>query len=76
LTVKQAAGRLEVSQATVYSLVAAGKLRCVRIGNKRGVIRILDDHLAEYLKQAEPVAQQPPAPPAARRVILKHLDLS
>ncbi len=48
LTVAQAAERLGVSRALIYSLVAARKLRHERIGLKRGVIRIPDDALDEY----------------------------
>ena len=73
MRVKEAAARLEVSPATVYGLIAAGKLRCVRIGIGRGTIRIFDEHIAEYLQQAEPVARQPPAP--AQVIRLKHISL-
>jgi excisionase family DNA binding protein len=73
VNVKQAAARLEVSVATVYTLVAAGKLKHYRIGNGRGVVRIAEEHLAEFLERAEPEAA-PPAP--APRVRLKHLRLS
>ena len=62
-----------MSTATVYSLVASGKLRCVRIGNRRGVIRILDQHIEEFLRGAEPVVERPAS--AARQVKLKHLNL-
>ncbi len=48
LTVAQAAERLGVSRALIYSLVAARRLRHERIGLKRGVIRIPDDALDEY----------------------------
>lgn len=72
MTVKEAAVRLEVSSATIYAMIGSGKLRCYRIGNGRGVIRIGDEHLAEFLKAAEPA----PAPPPAPRVRLKHLRLS
>jgi excisionase family DNA binding protein len=71
MTVKQAADKLEVSQATVYALVASGRLRCYRVGMGRGCIRISDEHLAEYLKGTEPVFA--PAPPPARHVRLKHI---
>jgi excisionase family DNA binding protein len=75
VNVKQAAARLEVSVATVYGLVGSGKLKHYRIGNGRGVVRIAEDHLAEFLKQAEPKAATAPAPPRpAPR--LKHLRLS
>jgi excisionase family DNA binding protein len=74
VNVKQAAQRLEVSAATVYALVACGKLRCVRVGVGRGTIRILDEHIAEFLAGAEPEIQPPPAP--AQRVRLRHIRLS
>lgn len=72
MTVKQAAARLEVSTATVYALIAGGRLRCTRIGLGRGVIRISDQQLLDYLRAAEPVAARPPA----TRARLKHLRLS
>ena len=64
MTVKDAAARLEVSIDTVYQLCARGKLRHRRIGVGRGTIRISEDQLADYLRQAE----QGPAPviPARR----------
>jgi excisionase family DNA binding protein len=75
VTVKQTATRLEVSVATVYGLVASGKLKHYRIGNGRGVIRIAEEHLTEFLERAEPRAAitRTPPPPAPR---LKHLRLS
>ncbi len=72
MKVREAADRLELSPATVYSLVASGKLRHFRVGLGRGSIRIAEEHLAEYLQAAETVPIQPPA----RRVRLKHLRLS
>jgi excisionase family DNA binding protein len=73
LRVRDVAGQLEVSASTVYGLIAAGKLRCTRVGLGRGVIRISDEQLAEYQRAAEPRADSPiPAP----RVRLKHLRLS
>ncbi len=72
MKVWEAAKRLEVSPATVYSLVACGKLKCYRVGMGRGCIRIAEEHLAEYLQAAETALIQPPA----RHVRLKHLRLS
>jgi excisionase family DNA binding protein len=72
--VREVAARLEVSPATVYALIAAGKLRHCRIGNGRGVLRILDEHLQEYLRNAEPKASAPPAP--FPRIKLKHLRVN
>ncbi len=73
MRVREAAARLEVSPATVYALVASGRLRCYRVGMGRGCIRISDDQLAAYLESAEPVAR--PAPTPAPRLRLKHLRL-
>jgi excisionase family DNA binding protein len=73
MTVRQVAARLEVSPATVYGLVNAGKLRCFRVGMGRGAIRVSDEHLAEYLKGSEPIAKSVPAP--VHRPRLKHLQL-
>jgi excisionase family DNA binding protein len=73
VTVKQAAARLEVSPATVYALVAAGKLRCVRVGLGRGAIRILEAHIDEYLRGAEPKPALPqPALPSHKP---KHIKI-
>jgi excisionase family DNA binding protein len=73
MTVKQAASRLEVSVSTIYGLVSAGRLRCIRVGLGRGAIRIQDEHLAEFIRGGEPAKPVPAAP--VRRVRLKHLDL-
>ena len=75
MTVRQAAIRLEVSQSTVYGLIAAGKLRCARVGLGRGVIRIQEDHLAEYLAGTETAPKSPPVPSRVPHG-LKHLKLS
>ena len=49
MTVRDAAIRLGVSNATVYGLIATGKLRFhVRVGLGRGGIRISEEHLASF----------------------------
>jgi excisionase family DNA binding protein len=74
VTVKEAAIKLEVSPALVYSLAASGKLRYCRVGHGRGRIRIPEDAIQEYLARCTfDVKEQKPAPPAPR---LKHLRLS
>jgi excisionase family DNA binding protein len=70
LTVKQAAERLQVSQATVYQLCEKRKLAHARIGVGRGAIRVDEDALAAFL-QASTVAPGRPANAAA----LKHIRL-
>jgi excisionase family DNA binding protein len=69
MRVREAAARLEVSTATVYALVASGKLRCCRVGVGRGVIRISEDQLADFLRAGETSN----APPPAVHFRLKHL---
>lgn len=73
MKVKEAARRMEVSPATVYALVASGRLRCSRIGIGRGTIRISDDQLADYLRGTEPVIKA--ATPAQAMPKLKHIRL-
>ena len=48
LTVKEAAGRLRVSTATVYSLCEAGKLAYTRVATHS--MRILEGDLAAYVR--------------------------
>jgi len=69
-TVRTVASRLGCSTATVYTLIAAGRLRHYRIGTGRGAIRVTEEQLAEYLSGAEAGLLAPP--PKAR---LKHLRL-
>jgi excisionase family DNA binding protein len=71
--VREAAARLEVSPATVYALVASGRLGCYRVGLGRGCIRIAEEHLAAYLKGAEPVITPGPTTPTRPKAKLKHL---
>ena len=49
LTVKEASQQLKVSPATVYQLCAEGKLPHVRIGTRRGTIRINETDLHAFL---------------------------
>ena len=74
MRVKDAAIRLDVSSATIYGLIAAGKLRCHRLGLGRGCIRISEEHLSEFLRGAEK-GFDPPSAPTARiiRPTLRHL---
>jgi excisionase family DNA binding protein len=75
MNVSEAAKRLEVSRATIYGLIACGKLKCARVGVKRGVIRIQDAHLAEFLSGSESVSPSPPAPVRKHNVKLRNLNL-
>jgi excisionase family DNA binding protein len=70
LTVKTVAEKLACSQATVYALIASGKLRHYRIGTGRGAIRVSEEQMAEFLSGAESGTAAAPARP----VKLKHLQ--
>ncbi len=52
LTIKEAAERLNLCQATVYELCAQRKLRHVRLGVGRGTIRVSEADLDQYLQEA------------------------
>ncbi len=61
-TVKEVAAILGVNPKTVYLVIRSGRLRCHRIGNGRGTIRISDAQLAEYMgncEQTEPTTRTP-----------------
>ncbi len=75
LTVAQAAERLGVSRALIYSLVAARKLRHERIGLKRGVIRIPEDALDEYRLSREVGVLAETVKPDRPRARLQHIKL-
>jgi len=75
LTVQEAAGRLKVSESTIYALIKAGRLRSHRVGLGRGVIRISESAIVDYLATtvSEPVAE---VSKLSRRPRLKHISLS
>ena len=52
IDVKEVAERLAVSVATVYSLCNERKLGHVRVGRARGVIRIREKDLEEFIERA------------------------
>jgi len=59
LTVKQVAERLNVKASTIYEAVEQGLLQCFRIRSRpgtRGTIRISEEHLRQYLEDAQPVS--------------------
>jgi excisionase family DNA binding protein len=62
-TVKEAADELTLSAASVYALVAAKKLRHVRVGMGRGKILVPADAIREYLSKGTVVSAE--AHPAA-----------
>ena len=55
MTVKEVAGRLEISESLVYRLVGEERLKCVRIGKagRRGKVVIWEKHLQEFMKELE-----------------------
>jgi excisionase family DNA binding protein len=78
MRVKDVAARLDLSATTVYALIESGKIKHYRIGNGRGVVRIAEQHLADYLKSVEskPPGSSPPLVFPARPRRLKHLRAS
>ncbi len=76
LTVKAAAERLGVSPSLVYALITARALEHVRVGLKRGVIRIPEAALDDYRRRhAVGVAESTPASAEEVKLRLKHLRL-
>jgi len=76
LSVNEVAGRLGVSVACIYGLVASKELACYRVGQRRGVIRISPEQLQAYLNKTTAQTPEMPAPaPPRPKVNLKHLQL-
>lgn len=81
LTVKQAADRLGVNPSLVYRLIAARLIEYERIGMGRGVIRIREAAIEDYLSRVrsevlvEPTAVSVPTPVTSTRK-LKHLNVT
>ena len=50
LTLQQVADRLQVSMSTVRRLVAAGRLKAVRIGRN---LRVRPEDLSKYIEEAK-----------------------
>jgi excisionase family DNA binding protein len=75
VTVREVARRLEISVSLTYRLIESGKLRCSRHGMGRGVIRVSEAQLADYLATVErgPRASLPES--ASPRPRLKHIRL-
>ena len=75
LTVREAAERLRLSLAAVYQMIRSGRLLAIRLGPRRGAIRIRTEDIEQCLEAGE---QQPavtkPAHVVPRRK-LKHIRL-
>ena len=52
LTVKQVAERLAVAQTTVYLLCSESRIDHIRVGVGRGAIRISEEALDAFIKEA------------------------
>src|SRR5215208_2018096 len=67
-TLRQAAGELAVSVATVAREIATGRLGCYRLGPKGKKIQVGEHHLAEYLacREAKPFASATTSLPGDR----------
>jgi excisionase family DNA binding protein len=68
LTISQAAERIHLSTRSVRLLVAAGKIRAVRIGPMGGRVRFTPEDLDDYLHRCRQYGSPARAlTPAARR---------
>lgn len=76
LTVDQVAQKLAVSVKVVYGLCQRRRIRYSRIGEGRGIIRISEEAVQEYIRSVtvDPTADSQEIKITARpAVILKHL---
>lgn len=80
LTVTDVADRLRLSVALIYSMVNAGTLPALRVGNGRGSIRFREQDVLDYLTDCSVIGKrkQQPAQRHRKRVKqsqLKHLTV-
>jgi excisionase family DNA binding protein len=75
VTVREVAKTLEISVSLSYRLIESGKLGCTRHGLGRGVIRVSESQLADYLAMVERGPHSSVDEPAPRKLRLKHLRL-
>lgn len=74
LTVTDVQQRLNVSRACVYSLIAEGKLPCVRIGVGRGTIRVDEAELEAFVEKCRTVPT-PSRKPSQGHDEFRHLNV-
>lgn len=76
LTVKDAAHRLSLSEASIYDMVRSGRLSAVRLGRRGGAIRIRPEDLEQCLQAStHQVTTKSPHVQHVPRVKLKHIRL-
>lgn len=76
-TVKQIAQQLALSPSSVYELIATGRIPALRLGPRRGAIRIRNNDLQAYLHMSSSDMQSPVKPANDRKDtgrLFKHLD--
>jgi excisionase family DNA binding protein len=76
LTVREVAERLRLSAAAVYEMIRTGKLLSIRIGPRRGAIRVRVEDVDACIESAEQVVSAPRTTSRAPKVKLKHIRLS
>ncbi|TWT37443.1 Helix-turn-helix domain protein [Posidoniimonas corsicana] len=74
LTVPEVGERLKISTSAVYRLVESGRLSCHRIGNGRGVIRVSECDLREYLESCRQSRSTREPQAMVTRKPLRHLS--
>ena len=74
-TVKQAAERLNCSMASIYGLIAAGRLACHRIGLRRGCIRVSEAQLHAFLDETKQERHEESSLAPLPKTSFKHLHV-
>ena len=74
-TVAEAAERLRLSQAAIYEMVRRGQLPAVRVGPRKGAIRIRASDLDQCLEPVPIEAQVAKARPRPAKIKLRHIRI-
>lgn len=75
LTVAEAAERLRLSAAAIYEMVRVGQLPAVRVGPRKGALRIRASDLEHCLEPTTPATKVIRTAPRGPKVKLRHIRI-
>lgn len=75
LTIRELSERMRISIASVYALIKDGKIIALRVGVRRGAIRVRECDLAIYLNSCVQEANIVEPVKAEKQARLKHISI-
>lgn len=75
LTVSEVAERLKLSLSAIYELIADGQLPSVRLGPKKGAVRVTEEDLQAFIESRRTHPRESSGFSKSKRIKLKHIKL-